>query len=287
MNLSSPPLPDQVQRALGALRLFREFADPLFLGAENIPAHRPLVFVGNHTTYGLFDTMFLFEWLYHAHGIFLRSMGDHVHFKVPLWRDVLSGFGVVEGDRETASTLLSTRESILVFPGGAREVARRKNEKYPVIWKDRTGFARLAIRHGCDIIPFAAIGIDDAWDVVYDAEDAFHSRLGPVLKVLGVRPEATMPVVKGLGGTPLPRPERVYFRILPPVSTRAVQGRQDDDAVVMEVRERARTAVQRGITELLRFRELDPDRNVFLHAGRRVVEKLLEPAARARTKPGP
>jgi hypothetical protein len=34
---------------------------------------------------------------------------------------------------------------VLVYPGGGREVAKRKGEKYQLLWKERVGFARLAI----------------------------------------------------------------------------------------------------------------------------------------------
>jgi hypothetical protein len=37
---------------------------------------------------------------------------------------------------------------VLVFPGGGREVTKRKGEAHKVIWKERTGFARMAIEHG-------------------------------------------------------------------------------------------------------------------------------------------
>ena len=33
-------------------------------------------------------------------------------------------------------------EAILVFPGGGREVMKRKDEDYVLIWKERLGFVR-------------------------------------------------------------------------------------------------------------------------------------------------
>ncbi len=38
-------------------------------------------------------------------------------------------------------------ELVMVFPGGAREVNKRKNERYKLV-ENRLGFARLAIQHG-------------------------------------------------------------------------------------------------------------------------------------------
>jgi 1-acyl-sn-glycerol-3-phosphate acyltransferase len=257
------------------LKQWRRFCNPLFVGERNIPARRPLIFVGNHTTYGLFDTVFLLEWMRDQKGIALRSMGDHVHFQIPLWKDVMTRFGVVDGNREEADRLMAAGECILVFPGGAREVARRKGEKYPVLWKERTGFARLAVKHGCSIVPFSCIGMDDAWDVVADADDILKGPAGPLFQALQIRPDAMMPLVRGLGGTPLPRPERVYFKFGKPVKTSHVKGRHEEADVVMDIREQARVAVETGIAQLLKRREKDPNRNVFRNVAHRLLDKVL------------
>ena len=45
------------------------------------------------------------------------------------WRDFLAGFGAVDGTRENCAALMREGESILVYPGGAREVFKRKSEK--------------------------------------------------------------------------------------------------------------------------------------------------------------
>ena len=50
---------------------------------------------------------------------------------------------------------------MLVFPGSGREVTKRKGEAYKVIWKERTGFARMAIEHGYPITPFASVGPEE------------------------------------------------------------------------------------------------------------------------------
>ena len=257
-------------RMLQLLAPWRALTGPLFLGLENIPEDRPLLFVGNHTIYGLFDSALLIDRIYRDKGILLRGMGDHVHFQIPLWRDFLARFGVVHGTRENCDALMRQGQAVLVFPGGAREVARRKNEKYVLHWKERMGFARQAIAHGCTIVPFSCIGMDDAWDVVLDAEDVMRSKWGPLVDKLGIRKEAILPVVKGLGRTPLPRPERVYFKFQAPIRTRDVAGRQADDAIVRDIRNATRDAVQAGIDELLQVRASDVERPLHQRALRKI-----------------
>jgi 1-acyl-sn-glycerol-3-phosphate acyltransferase len=92
-----------------------------------------------------------------------------------LWRDLLAHFGTINGTRENTRKLLAAGEAVLVFPGGGREVARHHGDHYPLVWRERIGFARLALEFGYPIVPFSMIGVDDMWDVVIDANDASAS----------------------------------------------------------------------------------------------------------------
>ncbi|MBK5646870.1 MAG: acyltransferase family protein, partial [Acinetobacter sp.] len=151
--------------------LERWYFDPVFLNSDQLNMSKPALFVGNHTLYGLLDVPLFVEHIREQHGIHLRSLGDRMHFHVPIWKDILTKGGMVLGSPENCHALMESGQSIIVFPGGAREVMRRKGEKYQLIWKKRTGFARLAIEHGYDIIPFASVGADDCFHIVIDAND--------------------------------------------------------------------------------------------------------------------
>jgi hypothetical protein len=69
--------------------------------------------------------------LYQHKGVFLRSLGDHIHFKIPLWRNLLWDNGCVAGTPQNCQQLMEAKEHILVFPGGGREVMKNKGEEYP------------------------------------------------------------------------------------------------------------------------------------------------------------
>lgn len=47
-----------------------------------------------------------------------------------------------------------------------REVVKKRGEEYKLFWKDTPDFVRLAARCGALVVPFAAVGADDAYDVV-------------------------------------------------------------------------------------------------------------------------
>lgn len=255
-----------VRRALALLEPWRKLVSPLFIGMDNVPEReRPLLFVGNHTVWGLLDTPLLLGELYRAKGILLRALGDHGHFKVPVWGDLLTRLGVVDGTRETCDRLMREGEAILVFPGGGREVAKRKGEKYKLIWKERLGFARMAIRHRCTIVPFAAVGAEDALDVVADADDLLRTPLGGLLRKLKLRVDVLPPLVKGVGPTPLPRPERFYFAFRPPIPTARwaeVAKREDEDSAARDLRDTVRAEVAAGIADLQAHQAADPRRRL-------------------------
>jgi len=256
------PSPEVMRTMIARLQPLTNLIAPVFLGTERVPDQdRPLLFVGNHTTYGILDVPFMYAHLYEEKGIFLRALGDHAHFSIPLWRDWVTRWGTVDGTRSNCARLMQAGECILVFPGGAREAAKRKGEKYQLIWGNRLGFVRMAVAHGCTIVPFAALGAEDALDIVMDADEVMQTRVGRWIEGLGIRKDMIPPVVQGIGGSPIPRPERLYFWFGDPIATRDVAGQQDDDGVCHPLRDQVRESIEAGIVELRHARAADPKRH--------------------------
>lgn len=272
------PTDEEIEAMLALHAPARLLARPVFRGLDNIPEHRPLLFVGNHTIYGVLDVSFFFAEIYRQKGIFLRALGDHLHFKIPGWRSWLSRFGVVDGTPDNAARLLRERECVLVFPGGGREVAKRKGEAYKLIWKERVGFARLAIEHGAQVVPFASVGVEHAYDVVLDADEMLASPVGDLIRATGVRPDIVLPLAKGIGPTPIPRPERLYFQVQPPIDTAPYAGLADRDAAARQLRDEVKASLERAIAELLEVREADPERPLgrrLLSGAREVLQQVM------------
>ncbi|GJF08810.1 membrane protein [Mycolicibacterium cyprinidarum] len=264
-----PPSDGDIARVLWAIEPLRKLINPKVWGIERVP-QRGALLVGNHTVLGLLDAPLLCAELWDR-GIMVRALGDHAHFKVPGWRDVATGIGVVDGTRAATAELMRRDEVIMVFPGGGREVAKRKDEKYKLIWKNRMGFARLAIEHGYPIVPFAAVGAEEAVDIVVDGESPLLAPVRALItNVLG-SPDVP-PVVRGIGLTPIPRPERQYYWFGEPIHTASVMKRHGEDRVVRDVREQTRAAIESGIEFLLEQRDADPHRSV--------VKRLLGPERR-------
>lgn len=77
-------------RALRLLEPLRKLINPkVYAASTSVPQRRALL-VGNHTVMGMLDSPLMCAELWEHEFSIVRSLGDHAHFKVPVWRDVLT-----------------------------------------------------------------------------------------------------------------------------------------------------------------------------------------------------
>lgn len=197
--------------------LSKVYFTPTFIGAEQLDASQPAMYVGNHSMYGVLDSPMLIDYLYNEHQVAVVSIADHSHFYLPLWRSVVKKFGAVDGVPDYVREAMQQGYSILVFPGGGREVLKREGEQYHLIWKQRYGFLKLAQEFGYDIVPFAALGGDEVFDIGFDANKVVqHQYFQKLLQV----PQLNRLLRKGEVIPSLPKhliPKRLpfYFKFMP------------------------------------------------------------------------
>jgi 1-acyl-sn-glycerol-3-phosphate acyltransferase len=128
-DLPDRPSDRQVQALATALEPLRKVVAPKVYGIENVPEEGALL-VGNHTILAFLDLPFMMAELWRREGVVIRALGHHAHYDIPVWRDLLSACGMVRGTRTNAAELMRRGEHVLVFPGGQREVSKRKGQKY-------------------------------------------------------------------------------------------------------------------------------------------------------------
>lgn len=216
---------------------------PEFDGLERIP-DEPVMLVGNHTIYGVLDVPFLMAGLWKHHSIAVRALGHHGHWVIPGWREFLEAFGAVRGTRANTAELMRRGETILEFPGGSNEVNKRRGQKYRLIWKNRTGFARLAIEHEYPIVPFAAVGAEEMLDVVIDDRNPIY---GPFVRIVDRATGLILPsIVRGIGPTPIPRPQKLYFWFGDPIDSASFAQHGDSGPRLLRdaVKEQVRTGIE-------------------------------------------
>jgi 1-acyl-sn-glycerol-3-phosphate acyltransferase len=257
-----PPSKDLVTEVA---KPFKTWFSPRMYGFEKVERERPALYVSNHTVLGLTDGFFLGLEMYLQKDIMLRPLVDHMHWGVPFWRDLIRNIGMVPGTRESCSALMEAGQHILVFPGGRREVCKQKGEAYQLIWRNRTGFAHMAIQYGYDIIPVAAIGGEEIFDIVVDSKDVMRSPLGAWLQNSGIADkylaggENLPPIVKGIGRTVLPKPQRHYIKIGDRIETARFGGEAQDEAQLMGLRKEVETAFEGLFEDLQAYRKNDID----------------------------
>ncbi len=247
------------------MRPFRTYFSPRFYGLDNFNPKRPALLISNHTIYGLTDGFFTGAELYERFGVFTRALVDEMHYQMPGWRDVVKKLGFIPGSREACRMLMDAGESVMVFPGGTREAFKHKGEAYKLTWKQRLGFARMAVENAYDIIPVAGVGGEEMYKILFDSQDVMRSPFGKLLKTSGFADrflrggEKFPPVGTGVGLSAFPRPERVYIYVGERISTADYFGRADDKDALMELRTKVETALYGYIDELKAYRENDTD----------------------------
>jgi 1-acyl-sn-glycerol-3-phosphate acyltransferase len=254
------PSPRSIDRLVSLLEPLSRVTQPKLYGLEHLPADGSLL-VGNHTIYGFLDLPFMMAELWKRRRITVRGLGEHAHYAVPIWRDLLAACGMVRGTRANVRALMRERETVLVFPGGGREVNKQRGQQYQLLWRERIGFARLAIEHGYPVVPFAAVGAEDMLDVLIDRRTPVYGQFAALYeKVMGF---PTPPIVRGVGPTPLPRPERLYFWFGEPIDSACFGERYDDTAAARALRDEVKRAILVGIQFVRDQREADPNRRLL------------------------
>jgi 1-acyl-sn-glycerol-3-phosphate acyltransferase len=233
-------VPPAVEDVAKTDRLKKWYFDPEFEGLEYINPDRPTLLVGNHSRFAGLEMQLFFKTVYVERGVFPRGLSDRLHYKIPGWRDVLTASGAVLGSREMCSAMMEAGHTLLVYPGGGREVTKGRGTNYKLLWEGRTGFVRMAIKHGYTITPFCSVGPDDAFDVLFDTDSVMRDYFGDWLEDRGLGKQllsggVVPPIPRGVGLSILPRPEKFYFKIGKPIETKEYSGRHEDKKLLQRL----------------------------------------------------
>ncbi|CEM17668.1 unnamed protein product [Vitrella brassicaformis CCMP3155] len=244
---------------------YKWLVSPKFYGLDRIPdekTHR-LLFVSNHALWGL-EMPLLIEGVYRLKNMFLRGLGDRVHFYLPGHRHLFEMMGAVEGTRPNCRLMLRHGFNVLVYPGGAREVWKnKKNRKYELLWGNRVGFAKIAIEEGCTIVPTCSVGTEDMLEILRDIPiDWLIGRSGLSIPILKVPTPAETQRVYFWFGDPISTHE--YKRELGECSIKASFANDEYDEKLQRfaeaLRDKTKAAVESGISYLQKVQAEDCER---------------------------
>jgi len=183
----------------------------------------------------------------------------------------LTTFGAVPVSGFSLHRLLSQGETVFLFPGGAREALKRKDERYTLIWPEKSEFVRMAARFGATIVPFGAVGAEDCFNQVLDGDDVLNlpvvgdffrersSRIPQARRGVNVSEEHVDQFVQPL--ITFNAPSRFYYAFGRPITTTPEMA--NNKAECEEVYQEVRGGVDDCLSWLLRNRERDPYKDVL------------------------
>ena len=232
--------------------------------AEGAP---PLLLLGNHQLFG-FDGPMILEELLRERGVALTALVypplldaesplAPLPYPLPGTADTFARFGAVPASGRALFKSLSRGEHTLLFPGGGREVFKRKGEAYRLFWPDRPDVIRLAARLNATLLPFAGLGGDDSFEISLDSDELLSAPIvGPFFRERVAKLPSLVPddVFVPPVGTILPA--RYYFAFGAPLPTENID--PADDAAVEATYAELRARVLGGIERLRELRERDP-----------------------------
>ena len=248
-----------VDRLYTAISLF---ANPTVVGQENIP-EGPVLYIGNHSTMAL-DVMVAMPALVRATGRLVRGMSDEIMYRNPGMRRRIVESGAVMGHAKIGDALFEAGKDILLFPGAAYEANKNLERPYTLQWKQRTGFVRMAAKHGVPIVPVGIVGPDEWFGRYMDRDEVANSWLGKLLRRAGASEEFMQsdqlpPIPRGIFGSLLPRPQRAYVAIGEPVSTASYSGKPISKASQWKIRDLTQERLEACIADMLLLQAQDRD----------------------------
>ena len=261
--------PRRVQILRGALDRIHDgiapvinLSRPYVSGLENLPGNGRFLLVGNHTQFVGGEVLLIPHFVRRAIGTRVRPLADRRFGEQQgLGRDLMTAYGGVVGAPETARELMRHNETILVFPGGGREIAKFKGEEYRLNWNGRSGFARIAVENDYPIVPVGLVGGDDVYKSLVTRDSVLGRLSQTVSAKLTGRGDMAMPLMRGIGPTLIPRPQRMYLRFGEPIDTTKPDRVATEDWVA-SVRKDTQQSLETILTELLAIRAGDPFREL-------------------------
>ena len=268
----SGTLPDPSGRVQALTRAIFTLADragpivdlsrPYVDGLGNLPRDGRFLLVGNHTAFGLAEVVLIPYFVHRELGVRVRGLADRSFaYARGLAADLLAAAGAVIGEPDIGAELMRNGETVLVFPGGGPEMPKFKGEDYQLRWQGRSGFARLAIAHDYPIVPVGLVGGDDVYRSLVSRDSTFGRLSQAVSPRLLGRPCVAIPLVRGVGPTLIPRPQRMYLRFGTPLQTARPAG-VPADTWEETVKERTQSALETTLADLQQLRTTDPYRNL-------------------------
>jgi 1-acyl-sn-glycerol-3-phosphate acyltransferase len=197
-------------------------------GWQHIPADPRVLFVGSHNG-GIAApdmVMMMYDWFqrFGTEQPIYGLMHPHVWKGVPEVANLAAQVGALVAHPKMAIAALGQNASVLVYPGGAKDVFRPHAQRHQICLDGNQAFIKLALRENVPLVPLVSYGAHDTLIVLADCY-AIVEQLNQwgMPWFLGLDPEV-FPIYLGLpwglalGPLPnLPLPVQIHTRVCPPI----------------------------------------------------------------------
>lgn len=90
----------------------------------------------------------------------------NMNLKMPFLREVIGRLGAIPADASSIRAALRPGNAVIVVVGGAAEALDTKPGEYVLTLARRSGFFRLALQHGVDLVPTFGFGENDIFETL-------------------------------------------------------------------------------------------------------------------------
>lgn len=250
-----PELVSRQLRAVGKLFGPGRYFDVHAEGLATIP-DGPVMLVSNHsggTT--VIDGWGLFSAWYAQFGVErpLHGLAHEGVFATATTGRYFARSGILRAGPEVAARAVHEfGRSLIVMPGGDRDVWRSAKDRYKVCFDGRKGYARTALTLGIPIVPVAHVGAHNTLHVLTDGH-AFARKVG-IYKLARAKifpVHLSFPWGLAIGPWPhLPPPTRLDYRFAPAIPCPTPTGEPVSDEAVDALDAAVRASMQAMLDEL-------------------------------------
>lgn len=243
--------------------ILERFFAPRVTGLGRIP-EGPALYVANHNAGLLMPDVFIVgSAIFHERGIedMPYGLAHDLALRPAALNRLLCPIGAVRARPGTADRIFERGSKALVYPGGDLEVMRPFAQRDRIVFGQRRGYIKLALRAGVPISPVVTAGAHSAFMVLDDG--------GRVAKALGLPRWARVNVLPTVLSFPwgltvgfpppyVPMPTRIYTEFLAPIRFAWTgPAAAEDEKWVEECHQRVVGAMQDAMTRLSRERRED------------------------------
>lgn len=257
------PLPPLLRRRDPAVirkvfRVYSTISDVYYRGeVEGIEHVRtgPSLLVSTHNgSVAMPDLIALWVAFWRRHGTETPGYGlaHKAALGIPGVGALLEKMGAVPASPENAATVLESGFPLAICPGGDIDALKPFSQRHRIMFGNRRGFIRMALRHQVPIVPVVSVGAHETQFILNDGRQlAEVSGFSRYLRIKTVPLSLSFPFGLTVAGIPsIPLPTKVKVRVLEPIELWEPSWAVESDAAVERCFEHVRSTMQRGLDDL-------------------------------------